>query len=572
LRARGIDAGSWTTRLGTEFARAGLLLESPFQEDNRMRRFQFHRLRTLALLSLLVGFTLAGQASTTAQAKFWISQGGAIGETTVVEVDASVGYATRPYVIWMSLDYLAWPPTQPIFAGFLDDQGRTTHRIPLAALPSLVGTRIELSVVTSWNLQVPRWSWLTGRLRWVLGAPGPKRFHRGGDIPTRFANRLGCARCVLKDGTLLQTGRGIPAGKVKLPYPSPMGPPPPVPPLPPGFYPALQAYHRAFGVNQDHYNEALRFDPSTGLSRSTGLMHRPRFFPEVVALPDGTALVVGGDPGGVPLPPQSPPFVPTAEVFDPSTGSFRFLGTIPFWPGCSNLLLYGRPATATVTHPWTGHHYVLFAGVQDATTQKPACYLYDVQNRTFSSLGGMIRYRSEPTAVALPSGVVFIAGGWTGTWNNKSAIADAELFEITTRQFYPAGKMSKPRFGHAMAALGPAHVLISGGQSSTASRAHDDLEVFDGTRFLYRPTPFRLRTHRRGHQLIRRSVDTFWVVGGEEYVGNQYIPTISVETLSPRGVSALPPIPAEQPCAIQVYAPGSGRLVAFNDFEYFVFR
>jgi len=535
-----------------------------------MCRFQPHGLRSILFSLLLVGFTLGCHASTESQAKFWISQGGAIGETTVIEVDASVAFTSRPYFISGSLDYLAWPPTLPVFAGVLDDQGRTRHRIPLPYLPSLVGTRIELSVTTWWSPQSPL-SRLTGRLRWVLGAPGPKRFHRGGNMPTWFADRLGCARCVLKNGTLLQTGRGIPAWKVKLPYPS-SNYPPPGPPIPPGFNPALWVHYGAAGVNRDHYNEAFLLDPSTGLSRPTELMHRPRFFPAVVALPDGTALVVGGDPGGVPAPPQGPPFVPTAELYDPSTGSFRFLGTIPFWPTGPNFHLSQQVTTATVTHPWTGHPYVLFVGVQEATTRKPACYLYDVQNRTFSSLGGMIRYRSEPTAVALPSGAVFIAGGWTGTWNNQTAIADAEIFEITTRQFYPAGKMSKPRFGHAMAALGPAHVLISGGQSYTAAQAHDDLEIFDGTTFLYRPVPFRLKTRRRGHRLVRSSADTFWVVGGEEFVGNQYVPTISVESISPRGVSALPPIPAEQPFVLEVHALGAGRFVAFNEFEYFLFR
>jgi hypothetical protein len=518
---------------------------------------------------LLVGFTLGCHASTESQAKFWISQGGAIGETTVIEVDASFAFATRPYFISGSLDYLAWPPNLPVFAGLLDDRGRTTHRISLPYLPSLVGTRIELSVTAWWGAPSP-WSRLTGSLRWVLGAPGSKRFHRGGDMPSWFARHFGCAWCVLGNGTLLQTGRGMHIWKAKLPDPFPVTVPPNL--MPPGFDPPLFGYHVQFGANRDQYNEAFVFDFSTGRTRPTGSMHRPRLFPAIIPLPDGTALVVGGDPLGAPRPPQTPPVLPTAELYDPSTGLFRFLGTIPFWPSGPNFYPNQQVTTATVTHPWTGHHYVLFAGVQEATTRKPACYLYDVQKRTFSSLGGMIQYRSEPTAVALPSGAVFIAGGYQGIGNNKTAIADAEIFEIMTRQFYPAGKMSKPRFGHAMAALGPAHVLISGGQRYSLSSAYDDLEIFDGTTFLYRPVPFRLKTRRSGHRLVRRSADTFWVVGGEEFVGNQYVPCNSVENVSPRGVSALPPIPAEQPDVLQVHALGAGRLVAFNEFEYFLFR
>ena len=79
------------------------------------------------------------------------------------------------------------------------------------------------------------------------------------------------------------------------------------------------------GVNQDQapgergvLASAEIFDPSTGTSSRTGSLSTPRFDQAAVRLPDGRVAVIGGSSE----PPIADAFVPSIEIYDPTTGTF----------------------------------------------------------------------------------------------------------------------------------------------------------------------------------------------------------------------------------------------------------
>jgi hypothetical protein len=59
--------------------------------------------------------------------------------------------------------------------------------------------------------------------------------------------------------------------------------------------------------------ETYVFDPFTSSWRETGSMRRPRFYPTVIAKPDGRQLIIGGQD-------EFCQYVPTMEIFHPTTG------------------------------------------------------------------------------------------------------------------------------------------------------------------------------------------------------------------------------------------------------------
>jgi hypothetical protein len=197
------------------------------------------------------------------------------------------------------------------------------------------------------------------------------------------------------------------------------------------------------------------FDPATGTFALTGSLNTPRFGATATLLADGRVLVVGGfGPGANMLPRLN-----TAELYDPSTGTFSETGSMiaPRVGHTATLLSSGK---------------VLIAGGTDSNAGGGAAIvnaeLYDPSNDTFSTTGSMLSERAQHTATLLLSGEVLIAGGWNG--HAADAPDDppwdplfAELYSPSTGTFRYSGTMSTTRIGHAAIRLSDGRVLMLGG-------------------------------------------------------------------------------------------------------------
>lgn len=149
-------------------------------------------------------------------------------------------------------------------------------------------------------------------------------------------------------------------------------------------------------------SSAELFDPSAGAFRSVGSMHQIRGEHESTLLSDGTALITGGnfDPG-------------PEDVYQPTTQSFSAVGQMVQTRIRHTTLLLSNPAWGALY----GKAVVIggavqsnpaFGGIQQALDSTE---LYDPASGQFSSFATMTVARKNHTATLLSDGRILVTGG-----------------------------------------------------------------------------------------------------------------------------------------------------------------
>lgn len=188
----------------------------------------------------------------------------------------------------------------------------------------------------------------------------------------------------------------------------------------------------AGGADTDPTGTALAsaelYDPSTGTFTQAGSMTMGRYLHTATLLQNGKVLIVGGV-----LTSTSDPYA-TAEIYDPSTGTFTMTGamatareqhTATLLPDGRVLIVGGTTSPpATLTSAWLATGIVDLQGTATAE-------IYDPSTGSFSVTGSMAEARTFHTATLLPNGNVLIAGG--GNENSTAEVYDPATgtFSIT---------------------------------------------------------------------------------------------------------------------------------------------
>ena len=200
--------------------------------------------------------------------------------------------------------------------------------------------------------------------------------------------------------------------------------------------------------------------------KSVSSMSHARAFATATTLTTGMVLITGGLDSGY-------NYLPTAELYDPTSQKFMVLGnmTTPRVAHSATLLPNGQ---------------VLLAGGVICSAGQcgylASAEIFDPVARRFSAVGSMIAARANHTATLLSDGTVLFAGG-----NSTDALATAEIYDPGTRRFSAAGAMSSPRFFHTATLLQDGAVLVAGGRGC-ADECNDNsagasAELYDpGTR------------------------------------------------------------------------------------------
>ena len=159
---------------------------------------------------------------------------------------------------------------------------------------------------------------------------------------------------------------------------------------------------------------------------------------------------------------------------------------------------------------------VLITGGYNGPADLPTAELYDPATGTFSSTGAMTIRRLWHTATLLANGKVLVAGGSDdlgalSTVDNSRDLATAELFDPATGTFAQTGTMSEVRSEHTATLLANGKVLVVGGAADNVA------ELFDPATGTFTPTPGELITGGRwGCTATLLNDGTVLIVGGRD--------------------------------------------------------
>jgi len=243
------------------------------------------------------------------------------------------------------------------------------------------------------------------------------------------------------------------------------------------------------------------YDPASGTWSFTGSMATSRYGHTATLLPDGRVLVAGGDPIAGPLS-SSDVFLASAEVYDPSTGTWsstgsmsnaRFAHTATLLPdgqvlasggaAVHGIAGFGGPRSADLYDPATGlwsptaeprrsrfaHTATLLADGRvltvGGTSASDSAEIYDPSTRTWSLTGSPTARRWLHSAAWLPDGRVLVAGGYVfvpppSDWIST---ASAEVFDPSTGSWSSIDNMTTPRTYPTMTPLPDGRILVAGG-------------------------------------------------------------------------------------------------------------
>jgi hypothetical protein len=269
------------------------------------------------------------------------------------------------------------------------------------------------------------------------------------------------------------------------------------------------------GTNGLPVATAELYDPSTGTFSTTGSMAAARAFFAAALLPSGKVLVTGGlDAAGNPL--------QTAEVYDPGTGTFSATHT--------NMTIARASHTATLLN--TGN--VLVVGWDNAFAE-----LFDPVTGDFTATGSMLTPRVSHTATLLKSGKVLVTGGIQGVPPTTTVLAEAELYDPVAGTFSKTtGSMATARQWHSASLLTDGTVLVVGGMDDNSGHSVASAEVFDPTTQLFTATKAPMGAARAYPTSTTLTDGTVLVTGGDNgatplALAEVYDPTTG--TFSPTG-------------------------------------
>ncbi len=199
------------------------------------------------------------------------------------------------------------------------------------------------------------------------------------------------------------------------------------------------------------------YDPDSGTFTPTGPTAAAHYYHAAALLADGKVLITGGlnacweYDGNIHY--QSECAIPSAELYDPSTGAFAATGSMinPRFVHTATLLSNGKVLIA--------------AGSVSGGTPE----LYDPATGAFAVTGTMMfNWREDASSTLLPNGKVLIVGGW-----DTSALS--ELYDPVAGTFFLSGITSMERTYHTATLLPSGDVLIAGGGTHTTT---DSAELY----------------------------------------------------------------------------------------------
>ncbi|MBV8467136.1 MAG: hypothetical protein JO218_14440 [Burkholderiales bacterium] len=248
---------------------------------------------------------------------------------------------------------------------------------------------------------------------------------------------------------------------------------------------------------------------------ATGLMQINRTEHTASLLPNGNVLIAGGRT----LQSGSLFQVSTAEIYDPSTGTFTPTGS----------MMYPRNLHVAATL-FNGN--ILVAGGHTATAE-----LFNPATGTWTPTGNMRYPRTWAQAIVLKDGRVLVIGDESF----GPAASSSELYDPATGQFTPSGNLPQQRFGTSAALLADGRVLLAGGGTRGTAPGKTNTIIPDLVSLIWDPAsgqwstgPVLAKQHMNGTATALAN-GTVLLAGGIDSTGNAAANAEIVDPAAPYG-------------------------------------
>ena len=189
------------------------------------------------------------------------------------------------------------------------------------------------------------------------------------------------------------------------------------------------------------------YSPSTGTWSPTGALRAARMSMTGTMLPNGKALIAGGQTAASDA-------MGSSELYNPATGGFTLSG---------KLITPRSGHTATLLK----NGLVLMAGGENVNGVSIAnAELYNPSTGTYTSTGNMPSNRQEHVAVLLPTGLVLVSGGANVNGTTTTVLANCATYNPSTKTWTGVSSLKNARVDHTATLLNNGHVLVAGGDDA----------------------------------------------------------------------------------------------------------
>jgi hypothetical protein len=250
------------------------------------------------------------------------------------------------------------------------------------------------------------------------------------------------------------------------------------------------------------------YDPTADRWTEVGSLNKPRGGPQLMALPDGGAMVLGG------VNEQDEEFSST-KVYSPNDRTWSD-GPLMIRAGIyaavaladGTVISVGRGGTEVLDPGATGWRrstpppkvfierlfpfadgLVLAVGTNDNEDRDAAFLTFDPSRETWTSIAAASSYRSD--VITLEDGSILVVGsGDNGT--------GVEHYDRAADRWVAGAPMSRGRYEAQVTRLADGRVLVAGGSSASGEDATDTTEIFDPGADTWTPGPPLLAPRQRG--------------------------------------------------------------------------
>ncbi len=209
-------------------------------------------------------------------------------------------------------------------------------------------------------------------------------------------------------------------------------------------------------ISQNSTASAEVYDPVSETWTEVGPMNSTRWQHTAQLLLDGRVLIAAG---AVYIYSVSFDLLSSAELFDPSTGTFINTGALHF----------GRREHATTLLP---NGKALVTGGFDQPNSIASTELYDPATGLWSDSGDLAISRDTPQATLLGNGEVLVTGG---RQSGNTFLTNSEIYNPALGAWTNGPGMSNPRWGHTSTLLSDGRVLVAGGFDGSIVLASTEL-------------------------------------------------------------------------------------------------